>query len=239
MNIPQSKRLIVLDVAIAHEQAFQPRWLADTDILVLSTRRDPIAQITSAIAQGNPYSEVHILSHGAPGQMRLGHLTLDRAGLERYAKSIRGWSQHLSGASLVVYGCQVAAAAVGQRFLARLHQLTGAAIAASTRPIGAAALGGTWDLDTRLGGPHYALPAAMPALQTYGGLLNEAPTIQASSLPRRTTEDTPLTFTDLAIADLDNQPQSVTLSVTNGNLTLASILDLDSFSGDGTDTITL
>ncbi|MCP3938783.1 MAG: hypothetical protein GY708_25830, partial [Actinomycetia bacterium] len=57
-----------------------------------------------------------------------------------------------------------------------------------------------------------------------------------------TAEDTALVFTGanaITVADIDATSMEVTLSVTNGTLTLATTAGLTSFSGDGTGTVVL
>ena len=54
-------------------------------------------------------------------------------------------------ANLILYGCQVAAGEIGRAFLEKLHQLTGANIAASSSPVGNRQLGGNWELDATFG----------------------------------------------------------------------------------------
>jgi hypothetical protein len=47
----------------------------------------------------------------------------------------------------LLYGCNVAAGDSGAEFIEKLHQLTGANIAASARLTGNVALGGDWELE--------------------------------------------------------------------------------------------
>ncbi|NER33337.1 MAG: DUF4347 domain-containing protein [Oscillatoria sp. SIO1A7] len=49
--------------------------------------------------------------------------------------------------NLILYACQVAAGEIGRTFLEKLHQLTGANIAASSSSVGNPQLGGNWELD--------------------------------------------------------------------------------------------
>jgi hypothetical protein len=75
--------------------------------------------------------------------------------------------------SLTLYACNLAAGDAGAEFLAKLHTLTQASIAASTKKVGNAQLGGHWRLDATIGGGSPAPAIAATTLQTYPGLLNE------------------------------------------------------------------
>ena len=66
-------------------------------------------------------------------------------------------------------------AAGGDGFLTALQQATGRNVAASTDPIGATLLGGTWTLDATTGPAPDALPANSAALQSFDGLLLTTP----------------------------------------------------------------
>jgi hypothetical protein len=52
---------------------------------------------------------------------------------------------------ILLYGCEVAATADGQRFIGALANYTGADVAASTDATGSAALGGNWQLEAATG----------------------------------------------------------------------------------------
>ncbi|MEL6383342.1 MAG: DUF4347 domain-containing protein, partial [Cyanobacteria bacterium J06626_18] len=121
-----------------------------------------------------PPHSIHIVSHGSPGCLYLGNTQLSLDTLPHYTKSLQAWftptaksqesgaaplptthyplpttlsPSHPSTPQLFLYGCNVAAGDAGEEFLAKLHHLTGAAIAASSTPIGNAAIGGNWELD--------------------------------------------------------------------------------------------
>ena len=51
------------------------------------------------------------------------------------------------GGDILLYGCDVAANAHGQKLVEEIHELTGADVAASTDETGSAALGGNWVLE--------------------------------------------------------------------------------------------
>ncbi|NER37213.1 MAG: DUF4347 domain-containing protein [Oscillatoria sp. SIO1A7] len=74
-----------------------------------------------------------------------------------------------SGFSILLYGCNVAAGERGAAFLRRLQELTGASVAASTKPTGSARLGGDWQLDwkSRQDFNYPPLPFQKKVMQAY------------------------------------------------------------------------
>ena len=95
---------------------------------------------------------IHLVSHGGPGLLQLGNVTLNAENLNQYADQIRSWEAALvDGADLLLYGCDVAANEAGREFVSSLQDLTGADVAASVDPTGAVSRGGDWDLEYALG----------------------------------------------------------------------------------------
>jgi hypothetical protein len=122
------------------------------DVVLLKPGADGIKQITQTLARTHDVSAVHIISHGADGQVQLGDTTLNFDSLLKNASLIKGWGQALApGADLLIYGCDVAEYADGKALIDALSRLTGADVAASTDLTGAAAQGGDWNLEYRTG----------------------------------------------------------------------------------------
>ncbi len=76
-----------------------------------------------------------------------------------------------SPVKLLIYGCNVADGDAGEEFIAKLHQLTGANIAASRQRTGNAALGGNWDLEVRTADMEVTLAFAETTREAYAGVL--------------------------------------------------------------------
>ncbi|MDB9526378.1 Ig-like domain-containing protein, partial [Oscillatoria sp. CS-180] len=211
--------------------------ISETSIYYLDTGRDTIAQISDVLAVHPEVNTLHLLSHGSPGSLQLGDLKLDLQNLNQYAHHLKKWFRSVNTANLVIYGCRVAAGAVGEAFVSALHQLTGAAIAASTTPTGSAQLGGDWELQYQIGQPSWRLPFSQETLQSYPGILAAPEITDAETAPRTGLEDTDLVINGITISDSDSPTQSVTLSIASGTLTLASTGGLTNVLGDGSNSI--
>jgi hypothetical protein len=118
------------------------------DVVLLNDKADGIAQISHALAGRHDIDAIHLVSHGADGEIQIGGATLNFDSLIRNAAQIKGWGQALAqGADLMIYGCDVAQTGAGQSLVDALSRLTGADVAASENLTGAAALGGDWTLE--------------------------------------------------------------------------------------------
>ncbi|MBY4677661.1 DUF4347 domain-containing protein [Marinobacterium arenosum] len=173
------------------------------EVVVLDSRDDGLRQMADYLAGQSGIDAIHLISHGAEGQVNLGALTLDTATAEARAADLQTLGAALSAeGDLLLYGCEVAAGD-GQTFVAALSELTGADVAASTDLTGAAALGGDWQLEVaHSDGSDGVLETAAIAAPAFEGLLAE------NSAPSFTSGDGKVT-TDFASGN--DKGYSVTL----------------------------
>jgi hypothetical protein len=150
------------------------------EVVMLDTGRDGIAQIADYLDGRSGVSAVHIVSHGAPGEVTLGGVKLDAASIAgHHADDLAVIRAALSEtADILFYGCDIAQGADGATFLAALSNTTGADVAASTDDTGYTEAGGDWELEARVG----RIEAALIDAPEWNGLL--APlVISVSSAP--------------------------------------------------------
>ena len=224
-------KLLFIDPSVEDYQILVQGVNPGIQTVVLDGNRDGVVQITEVLQQHPGVESVHILSHGSPGCLYLGNTRLDRESLKLYAGQLYEWFNRsprpVTSLLLALYGCNVAAGDLGEEFVAELHSITGANIQASTTRVGSAALGGNWDLETSTHSRAISLAFKTEALELYPHtLMTIAPSITDDSedVIRSTDEDIELTIAGLTVNDPDaGETIEVTLSVTQGNLTLASI----------------
>ncbi|MFN8707285.1 MAG: DUF4347 domain-containing protein, partial [Planctomyces sp.] len=109
---------------------------------------------------------VHIISHGASGEILLGHDQLSLNNLPDYVQQIGLWSASLTADADVLFdGCDVAAAPAGQQLLSEIGSAGGFDVAASDDRTGHAGLDGDWDLEFRYGDVETQIPFS-ESLQT-------------------------------------------------------------------------
>jgi hypothetical protein len=158
--------VVFIDAGVKDYQQLADGVIPAAEVFVLDAAADGIEQISRILQQHQDVGAIHIVSHGAPGCLYLGNTQLSLETLDRYATQLQTWN----APTLLLYGCNVAVGDAGKEFLAKLHNLTRANIAASTSKIGHADLGGNWNLDVEIGTVSTSV-AFVPTLQTtYAGV---------------------------------------------------------------------
>ncbi len=143
-----------------------------TEVFVLDPSQDGVRQIGSVLAQRQDIAEVHIISHGTMGNLRLGNASLGIDTLDFYRDELQNWADALTNnADILLYGCNVASQPAGQTFVQELSQLTGADIAASEDLTGNATLGGDWELEQTTGEIEASLALENWVIDTYQNVL--------------------------------------------------------------------
>jgi hypothetical protein len=158
--------VVFIDAGVENYQQLVNGVISAAEVFVLDATTDGIEQISRVLRQRQDVSAVHIVSHGAPGCLYLGNTQLSLDTLECYTTQLQTWD----APNLLLYGCNVAVGDAGEEFLAKLHNLTRANIAASASKIGHTDLGGNWNLDIEIGAVNTPV-AFTPTLQTtYAGV---------------------------------------------------------------------
>ncbi|MDO9140335.1 MAG: DUF4347 domain-containing protein, partial [Methylobacter sp.] len=148
------------------------------DIHLLNAQQDGLQQIAAALENRTDITALHLITHGAPGQLFLGHSAVDREMLRNARTEMEAISNAIAeDGELLIYGCEVAAGREGRLFVDALTDMTGLKVAAATHKVGAAELGGSWQLN-----------AGMPVAQTlrvaeWGHVLVDAPPAACASNP--------------------------------------------------------
>ena len=166
--------------AVAEEPQLQILRQGDVEVVILDARYDGIEQVTDVLAQHRGLSAIHMLSHGASGNVGLATGRLDMDTLAQAKTSVETWGEALrQGGDILLYGCNVAAGEVGIDFIESLADITGADIAASTDNTGSARLGGNWALEYTTGVIE-TTPVIAASSDNFGGLLQDFVSTSAS-----------------------------------------------------------
>ena len=167
------KEVVFIDTGLADWQTLVAGVAAGTEVVLLDGSADGLAQM-AAWAAGEDgagkdgYDAIHVLSHGAEGQVRLGTLILDAAAVQARKDELAVLGGALTDeGDLLLYGCDVASGS-GGAFIAALADATGADVAASTDRTGSIAAGGNWTLEAGFGG----LEASSMAFEGYAHALD-------------------------------------------------------------------
>ncbi|MGG6296180.1 DUF4347 domain-containing protein [Leptolyngbya sp. AN02str] len=175
MHISSFQHLLLVDPSVSNAQQLIVAVREHVTVVVLEPNQCGIGQISSILATYRDLHSVHVLTHGQPGRLQLGSTALTHTSLGEHATAIAQWSHALAPqAEILLYGCNVAATAEGINFIHHLAELTGAAIAASSTLVGAASLGGNWELDYSTRPITTALAFQEEAIASYAGVLATA-----------------------------------------------------------------
>ncbi|WP_425055138.1 VCBS domain-containing protein [Pseudomonas abyssi] len=177
------RHLLVIDSRVEDYEQLTEQLPDGVQALIVSADQDGLAQITDMLQQLQDVDSIQILSHGSAGQFTLGSTTLSRANIADFADTLSSWAGQLSEqADILLYGCRVGASDSGRTLVAELAHWTGADVAASDDDTGAAAAGGDWELETRVGDIDQPTALDALALAGYEGLLaNAEPTVTLDS----------------------------------------------------------
>ncbi|MEG3835081.1 DUF4347 domain-containing protein, partial [Microcoleus sp. Z1_C3] len=172
MNLStMNKQIIFVDSSVQDYQSLI-QGIDPALIVILNENFSAIDQITNALADQKDIEAVHIVSHGSEGILKLGADVLNDNNLETFSNQLKQWGSALTAnGDILLYGCDVAAGEVGENFVKRLSEITGADVAASTNKTGNAALGGDWELEKTTGAIEASLALSSEAMATYGGVL--------------------------------------------------------------------
>ncbi len=164
-----SQNIVFIDPTVEDYQSLMDGVVARTEVILLNPSQDGVEQITEHLINCSTLDNVHIVSHGSPGCLYLGNSQLSLDTLEHYKSQLKtGFSNSVN---LFLYGCNVAAGDAGAELIEKLHQLTGAEIAASANPTGNSGLGGDWELEVTTQGIEVSLAFSEEVQSAYASVL--------------------------------------------------------------------
>ncbi|WP_332960332.1 DUF4347 domain-containing protein, partial [Microcoleus sp. AR_TQ3_B6] len=167
------KSLVVVDTRVENYEQLIGGVKAGTEVFVLDPTREAIEQITEILDRRNSITSLHIVSHGREAALEIGRAELNIDNLETYSSQLQQWGKSLSeSASILLYGCNVAAGESGMKFLQKIRKFTGANIAASNNRTGNAALGGDWELEISTGQINTEIAFEKEVLEGYTSVLS-------------------------------------------------------------------
>ena len=181
------KQLVAVDVHVADYQKLIDQLGDQYRFLLLTSESDPLGQLADFVSANPGFDAIHLISHGALGQIQLGSQTISGANVGSYADQLQRIGQGVrAGGDFLLYGCDVAQGVGGQQLITDLSRLTRLDVAASTNETGST---GDWVLERVTGPIGNSLPeirlsgdlAAMPTI-AWTRLIGSAGTEYGSAL---------------------------------------------------------
>ncbi|MBL4644839.1 MAG: DUF4347 domain-containing protein [Rhizobiales bacterium] len=233
------KTIVFVDAEISDISVFLALDDPAIEFYSIDKSQNPFGQIAQILAGREGLSSIHILSHGNTGRLHIGGLDITSSDLVEFGAELAIIGESLADTGdILIYGCNVAEGASGRQFLQAMAMMTNADVAGSNNWTGDQDIGGDWLLEESAGSIETA--ALFDQIEQIGfDRLLAAPTIDA---PASVTmlEDTSHSFTlfdstDISVDDLDFDPVSMRLEVSNGTLTVTNINGI--VTGIGTSTV--
>ncbi|PWC19071.1 hypothetical protein DDT52_12275, partial [Brenneria roseae subsp. roseae] len=148
------KEVAFIDTSVRDYQTLVAGIKPGVEIVLINGDQDGLQQIAEWAAAHTGYDAIHIFSHGSEGKLNLGTTLLTETVLQsenvQAELAVIGNALTADG-DLLLYGCDVAAGAHGDAFIAGLAAATGADVAASINATGSSVIGGDWVLEKTLG----------------------------------------------------------------------------------------
>jgi hypothetical protein len=164
--------LLFIDSNVDNYSSLVQGAYPEAEVIVLDAEQDGVRQISQVLAGRSGIESLQILSHGSAASLQLGSTHLDAIGMAQYAETIQQWGEALAvNADVLLYGCNLAAGAIGKAFVRTLSRWVGATVAASENLTGSEALGGDWDLGFQTGHVRSGVAIAPDVLAAYTGTL--------------------------------------------------------------------
>jgi len=96
--------LVVVDPDVQDLPILIKDILPRARVLLLDKERDGIEQITQALTESSTLEQLHILSHGSPGNICLGSSQLNLKTIGRYSQQLSRWADRLKNSDILLYG---------------------------------------------------------------------------------------------------------------------------------------
>ena len=145
------KEVVFIEDNVADYQSLIDGANTGVEVVLLDSTQDGLAQMAEWAKTHSDYDAIHVISHGAEGQVNLGGFSLDNITVKTRSADLAQLGAALNEeGDLLLYGCSVASGE-GQDFIEALAQTTKADVTASDDLTGAAGKGGDWVLEKSIG----------------------------------------------------------------------------------------
>ena len=92
----QENAIAFIDSSIPDWQTLAAGIAAGTQVFILDAARDGVEQISEILQTRQNVAAIHIISHGSPGNVQLGNITLNSGNIETYTNLLQQWGNALS-----------------------------------------------------------------------------------------------------------------------------------------------
>ena len=233
MGATTDKQVVFVNSNVSDYQTLVAGLPQGTQVVILDSTKDGLSQIEQYLQQHPGVDAIHLVSHGADGNVQIGSTWLNQGDLSAYSAELAQIGAAMKpGGDFLIYGCDVAQNADGKAFVQEIASITGLNVAASTDATGAAALGGDWTLEYDAG--HVATPVifSQAAEAQYGDLLSQ--TVETYDAPALVNSGNgSVVATHVTLFTLDGITYTTDGAVTTGVYTANQSSPLSTSAVDG------
>ncbi|MBS9772586.1 MAG: DUF4347 domain-containing protein, partial [Trichodesmium erythraeum GBRTRLIN201] len=170
-ELDSPQEIVFIDSSVGGYEELANGVLPGRKVVILDSSLDGFGQIVRVLEEHPQVLSIHIVSHGTPGSLFLGNSEFNLNSIDS-SNTQTLELKALSVKNILLYGCYLAAGPCGREFIEKVHQLTGANIAASARLTGGKFLGGDWELEFVRGELEVVLPFTKEIQRTWGYVLS-------------------------------------------------------------------
>jgi len=147
-----AKSIAFIDKRVANYLSIAGAFEGSGEVVFLEPDDDGVKQIADYLFGRSGVESLHLVSHGDEARISLGATDLSISTLPAHWKALENIGSSLSeDADILLYGCNVAAGPLGEEFLRRVGEATGADVAASNDVTGSRNAGGDAVLEETVG----------------------------------------------------------------------------------------
>ena len=181
----------------------------EVEAVLLDGVQPALRQIALVVGERRDLATIHVIAHGAPGEIRFAAGTLSTRSLSNHTDDLGRLGCSVSeGAELALWSCDVGAGEQGATFVDALQRAVGRAVGAATYRIGAAARGGRWDLEA-----HVPAPLTAQGMANYAGVM--------ANISSNSWNNVQTVSEQAATTIIDNNVNLTTWAAGTGTLTLS------------------
>ena len=168
----EATQLVFVDTAVADIDFLLRNLQPGIEGLVLNADKSAPAQMARAVVGRQDIKTIHVFAHGQAGEVRFTSDALSLESLDLHRAYLSAIGQALSAdGELRLWVCNAAQGQRGAAFLDSLSLATGVAVSGATGQVGAAALGGSWELDVSYAPATCRSPLTTDGMENYAGVM--------------------------------------------------------------------
>jgi hypothetical protein len=175
--MPRPSEFLFVDPSVSDLDTILGNLRPEVEAIVLDAHKSAARQIAVALEGRRGVDAAHVIAHGAPGRVSFAAGDWSTESLEDVADDLASVGHALGPVGdLLLWSCNAGEGTRGRALVDALSRATGASVGAPTGPVGAAALGGSWELEVLSDcAPMIQPPLTAAGITQYAGICSEGP----------------------------------------------------------------